>query len=490
MYTFSISVLAQALLIISVSGAADHGKYRKKLLLFFAVMGALATMFYLPITPKVYGLAALLAVISNTCFGASFVLLNSFLPLMVRYHPLNSHEDAVPAEHESLISSSTIPEVLGRAEDSNDPSRGFEGHLRVEVTDAGASLTDPDNQISSQRLGLSTKFSSYGLGIGYIAAEIVQICATLIVLLTGSNLLSLRLALFTVGIWWLVFTIPAALWLRPRPGPPLKFEGSQAKRNIYLAHFIHSWRSLFKTFLRATSLKDVTLFLAAWFLMSDAIATVSGTAILFAKTTLGMKPAALAMINVVAVLFGAIGAVGWRKISNYMRWTPSQTIFACTCLLEIIPLYGLLGYVPAVKRLGVFGLQQPWELYPLGAIYGLCLGGLSSYCRSVFGELIPPGSEAAFYALYAISDKGSSVFGPAIVGVITDTYGDIRPVSRKFSPSSVRTQSLTPTGILVLGCSCSSHGPIPILLGCRSRTISCHLYFPYYGYIPDQRSRG
>lgn len=66
-------------------------------------------------------------------------------------------------------------------------------------------------------------------------------------------------------------------------------------------------------------------------------------------------------------------------------------------------------------------------IFQLGAIYGFVLGGLSSYCRSLFGELIPPGSEAAFYALYAITDKGSSVFGPAIVGAITDRYGEIRP---------------------------------------------------------------
>ena len=66
-------------------------------------------------------------------------------------------------------------------------------------------------------------------------------------------------------------------------------------------------------------------------------------------------------------------------------------------------------------------------MYPLGAVYGFVLGGLSSYCRSLFGELIPPGSEAAFYSLYAITDKGSSIFGPAIVGAITDRYGEIRP---------------------------------------------------------------
>jgi len=80
-----------------------------------------------------------------------------------------------------------------------------------------------------------------------------------------------------------------------------------------------------------------------------------------------------------------------------------------------------------VRSWGVLGLQQPWEMYPLAAIYGFVLGGLSGYCRSLYGELIPPGSEAAFYALYAITDKGSSVFGPAIVAAIINASGSIRP---------------------------------------------------------------
>lgn len=95
-------------------------------------------------------------------------------------------------------------------------------------------------------------------------------------------------------------------------------------------------------------------------------------------------------------------------------------------MFELIPLYGLLGFIPTVQRWGVIGLTQPYEMYILGAVYGFILGGISGYCRSVFGELIPPGSEAAFYALYAITDKGSSIFGPAVVGVMTDTFGDIR----------------------------------------------------------------
>lgn len=87
MYTFSVSVLLQALAVVTMSGAADHGRYRKTLLLAFGVAGALSTMLFLPVTPGVYLLGSLWAIIGNVCFGASFVLLNSFLPLLVRHHP-------------------------------------------------------------------------------------------------------------------------------------------------------------------------------------------------------------------------------------------------------------------------------------------------------------------------------------------------------------------------------------------------------------------
>ena len=426
MYTFSLSVLAQALLIISMSGAADHGRFRKSFLLAFAFTGAVSLMLFLPVVPKVYVLGALLAIITNTCFGASFVLLNSFLPLLVRHHPSVQHPEWVGEPH-------LIP---------NDISDSSENHIDIDdanesvLMDSSAALlpggyTDhtlpvaPPPAATSQQLTLSTRISSNGIGIGYIAGVLVQSTAVLIVLGLGSTTFSLRLVLFLIGVWWFVFTIPGALWLRPRPGPPLP--ASMASKQNWISYLTYAWKSLGKTVKRARRLRDVLLFLGAWFLLSDGIATVSGTAVLFAKTQLGMPPAALALINVIATIAGVVGAFSWGFISRLLNLRASQTIVACICLFEVIPLYGLLGFIPAVQGMGVLGLQQPWEMYPLGAIYGFVLGGLSSYCRSFFGELIPPGFEAAFYALYAITDKGSSIFGPAIVGAITDRYGEIRP---------------------------------------------------------------
>ena len=426
MYTFSLSVLVQSLLIISMSGAADHGRFRKTFLLGFGFTGAVALMLFLAVTPKLYLLGSLLAIISNTCFGASFVLLNSFLPLLVRHHPEIQYQ-AVHDEHRSLDTgshSTTDPHdnFLESEEDSSaSPSAALlpngDGDLTGSFRSSSAKI--------SPELKLSTKISSNGIAIGYCAGLLVQCFAIGLAVVTGSTTFSLRLILFVVGLWWFIFTIPAALWLRPRPGPPLP--STMKDHRNWLNYTIYAWSSLWKTIKKARRLKDMVIFLAAWFLVSDGVATVSGTAILFAKTQLGMKTEALGLINVIATIAGIAGALYWSWFSRLFNLRASQTIVACVCLLEVIPLYGLLGYIPAVQRLEVIGLQQAWEMYPLGALYGFVLGGLSSYCRSFFGELIPPGFEAAFYALYAITDKGSSIFGPAIVGAITDRYGEIRP---------------------------------------------------------------
>ena len=436
MYTFSLSVLFQALVIVSVSGAADHGRYRKSLLLIFACIGALATMSFLPVSPNIFIVGALLAIVANTSFGASFVLLNSFLPLLVRYHPSTLYRKLASTdtgEHpqepvgEDLDREESVVSVSSNLANANDNDLTLQEALRSSMDASSFGPAQPSKV--SEELTLSTGISAYGLGVGYIAAGFLQLLSISIIILFGSSLFILKLILFIIGCWWLIFSIPAALWLRPRPGPPLLLNSKSKRLYKWFGYLTYSWKSLGKTILQAKHLKDVILFLAAWFLVSDAIATVSGTAVLFAKTTLQMKPAALALINVIATLCGIIGAFSWRKVSEKFHMSPSQTILACIILLEMIPLYGLLGFVQFIKRWGVIGLQQPWELYLLGAVYGFCMGGLSSYCRSVFGELIPPGSEAAFYALYAITDKGSSIFGPAIVGAITDVYGEIRPVS-------------------------------------------------------------
>ena len=119
MYTFSISVLLQALVVVTMSGAADHGQYRKQFLVIFALMGSIATMLFLPVTPSVYLLGSLWAIVSNVCIGASFVLLNSFLPLLVRHHPSAGRRQTegrvqLPADYDEVSQSIPYMPFVGK----------------------------------------------------------------------------------------------------------------------------------------------------------------------------------------------------------------------------------------------------------------------------------------------------------------------------------------------------------------------------------------
>ncbi|KAF2185859.1 autophagy-related protein 22-1 [Zopfia rhizophila CBS 207.26] len=406
MYTFSLAVLIQATTLICFSSFADHGPYRKKMLMAFAYIGSTASASFLFINPSIYFLAPLLVIIGVTCLGSSFTLLNAFLPLLVW-----NHQDATRN---------------GRT------STDFE----LEALNPESSVRRHDPEKTSRDLQLSAKISSKGVGLGYTAAVFVQ-CISIVILFIFSKTsisktnpsLPIRAILFLVGIWWATFTVPTLLWLRPRPGPPLSTQVTHQPKHSRTCFWYLSFSILrfWHTLKRALKLRQILLFLIAWFLLSDAIATVSGTAILFARTELKMGTIAVALLSITSIGFGIVGAFTWPRISTRYHLEPKTVLLLCVAGMEIVPLYGLLGYIPFLQRVKVGGLQQPWEIYPLGALHGFILGGISSYARSIYSGLVPRGSEAAFFALYAVTDKGSSAVGPAVVGLIVDRAGTIRP---------------------------------------------------------------
>ncbi|KAF2022984.1 autophagy-related protein-like protein 22 [Setomelanomma holmii] len=417
MYTFSSAVLVQALTLVCFSSFADHGPYRKKMLMTFAYTGSIASALFIFITPKIYFLAPVLVIVGVTSLGCSFVLLNAFLPLLV-----TNHSDSSNKKSRSSDSASDFElESLNPEANTNRNS-------------------DPNTHRLAQDLERSAQISSKGVGYGYIAAVLVQVFSILILWLFSKTAiqkrqpsLSIRVILLVVGVWWAVFSILTLLWLHPRPGPPLPIQqrtslsSPPSKVRKFLFYTSFSLRSFWRTLTRALSLRQTRIFLVSWFLLSDAVATISGTAVLFARTELNMGTIAIALLSITSIGSGILGAFVWPRVQKHFALQPKTVLLCCVAGMEVIPLYGLLGFLPIFKKLGFIGLQKPWEIYPIAVIHGIVMGGISSYARSVYAPLIPEGSEAAFFALYAVTDKGSSAFGPAFVGWIVDHAGSIRP---------------------------------------------------------------
>lgn len=122
-------------------------------------------------------------------------------------------------------------------------------------------------------LNISTKISTNGIAIGYFGGVLLQIACIFLVVKSGQTTFSLQLSVFCIGIWWLIFTIPSAILLRPRPGPPLP---GLVQKGLFswMQYIVYAWKGLWVTIRQARRLKDVMLFLAAWFMVRYVDCTV------------------------------------------------------------------------------------------------------------------------------------------------------------------------------------------------------------------------
>ncbi|KAI9019080.1 autophagy-related protein 22-like protein [Hyaloraphidium curvatum] len=377
-YITAIGVGVQAFLFISIGALADYGGMRKGMLIFFAVLGSvLCVLFLAVVNPSLYWLAGLLAVLSNVAFGASIVFYNSYLPLLVESHP--EHLEAVLA-------------VKQRVED-------------------GESDEQAHKELLETRDALSNRVSTHGFAMGYASGTLLLAISGGILFATGGSTYVMQAMIALTGVWWLGFSVFTFLWLKPRPRPPLP-PGEN--------YFIFSWKKIIRTFGHAPKLKDTFIYLAAYFIFSDTINTISAVATLFGRVELNMSSTQLIIIAIVAPFAAFLGNYIWLWIAQRFKWSSKTGLIVLLAWMAVISLYGLIGYS------GVFGLIAPAELYGAAVWYGLGLGAVQSFARVMMSELVPPGCEAEFFSLYEITDKGSSWMGPLIVGAIYARTGYMR----------------------------------------------------------------
>ncbi|ODV97711.1 hypothetical protein PACTADRAFT_30145, partial [Pachysolen tannophilus NRRL Y-2460] len=397
LYTFAISVFIQTIVVISITGASDKGHYKKQLLVGGAVIGGLLTMMFILIDEQMYYTSSLLSIVTNAFFGVVNVCGNSYLPILANGHP-------------SLKS-------------NNDDN----GLLRGQI---------------------SSKISGDGASAGYISALLVQL-ATMFVILkfkrkssSSSNsseesIWPIQVAICFVGFWWLIFQIPVLILLRSKRAneelvvKPITsqtinkhFQGNYllAKLLSQSTYIIYGWSTLSKTIRQASGLKDIVIFLTSWFIISDSLTTINSTAILFAKTELSMSTLQLAVVGTLTMLSAIVGAyVIPNYIQPFLKLSLKKLLQIIIIWSSLIPLYGILGFF-----FQSFGLKHNFEIFILAVWYGVSLGGIAAVSRSLFSMLIPKGKESMYFALFQITDKGSSIIGPLVVALITDKTHNIR----------------------------------------------------------------
>lgn len=395
LYVFSLSVLFQTVIVITVSGMVDMWKtvtFRSKVLTLCGLIGAAATIFISLLNDTQYYSLTIYYIIANSCFGVINVVGNSLLPIFV----------------EDLVKFRPDTEAL------------------AELNTEEYSLVTDDTD------SLTTLISGRGASIGYSAALIVQLISMFLVRLSPSKQ-DIQYAVFFVGLWWAVWQLPM-YWLLSdvrvtnRPSPSSRLDSTYmllypSLSSIFkLSSLKYGWQLLIEAFKHARLLRDVMIFLLGWFIISDSLTTINSTAILFSKTELHMSTTNLIALSITTMVSAMVGAFMIPQfLSKKMGFTPQGTMLSIICWASFIPFYGILGFI-----FKSFGLKHIFEMFALGVWYGLSMGGLSAVSRSLFSIIIPKGKESTFFSLFSITDKGSSIVGPFIIGLITDKTHNIR----------------------------------------------------------------
>ncbi|KAJ3730644.1 autophagy-related protein 22-like protein [Lentinula raphanica] len=432
LYVFSASVLLQALTVISVGGIADHPPHRKILLLTCAWAGALAATFFLPLSSNspFWFLSALLAVIANVGFGTSVVAMNAYLPSLAKESP------EVVKAYASFRNAEGSVSVLGTETDDNNGHEAIDQPLIHRPTTQA--VQNLKSQYEDELSRTTSRISSFGIALGYGAGIFLLFVALIPVTIMKGATFSLRLAIFLSGIWWAVFTIPALIWLPSGQNNALiddedavwvDVETVAAGKWSLWKEVVAAWQRLggMLKWSEIKRLRNTFKFLAAWFLLSDAFTTITGTAILFAKTVLNIESSSLIVIGIIVPSSGILGSLFWPRMQRRYGWSNQRILLILLVLASLVPAYGCLGFISFLQgRIG--GLTTKGEMFGLAIYFGFVLGAFNGYARAFYAEFLPPGEEARWYVygLFSITDKSSSFIGPLIVGLISDLTGNIR----------------------------------------------------------------
>lgn len=248
--------------------------------------------------------------------------------------------------------------------------------------------------------------SGYGYALGYLGGGLLF--AVNVVMVTRPALFGIadasravRLSFLSVGAWWLVFTIPALLFVRER---------STAQPLPFGAAIQAGWRELLNTLAHLRGDKTLLWFLLAYWFYIDGVNTIIKMAVDYGMS-LGLEPASLikALLLVQFVGFPAALAFGWLG----KRIGPRAGIFIG------------IGVYTATAGYAYF-MDSEREFFVLAIVIGLVQGGVQSLSRSLYGRLVPPGKAGEFFGFYNLMGKAAAILGPILTGVVALTTHDSR----------------------------------------------------------------
>lgn len=252
------------------------------------------------------------------------------------------------------------------------------------------------------------RVSSWGYAMGYIGGSTIPfIISIAVMLLMNQSVLSYKISILIVVVWWAVFSIPFLKNVKQQ------YSVEDTPQALAKEAFRNAWKT-FKDILKD---KKILFFIIAYFFYIDGVDTIISMATNYGETlglgAIGMI-LALLVTQIVAVPFSILFGNLAKKVGAM------KMIAIAVCVYFVITILGFfMGFNIEQAELSGGDIDAALKLsstlfWILATLVGTVQGGIQALSRSYFGQLIPPERSNEYYGFLDIFGKFSCVIGPAL----------------------------------------------------------------------------
>ncbi len=239
--------------------------------------------------------------------------------------------------------------------------------------------------------------SSLGYAMGYLGGGLLFLVNVLMTLnpqwfglADGAE--AVRWSFLSVALWWGGFTLLTLKWV-----PEMEKEGSTS----LISGIGEGIRQVRETLKQARQMKDLWLFLLAYWFYIDGVDTIIRMAVDYG-ISIGFESSDLITALLLVQFVGFPAALVFGRLGE--RWGVRRSIYLTIGVYACVTLWGM-------------HLEEKIEFYLLAAVIGLVQGGIQALSRSYYSRFIPLGQEAEFYGFYNMLGKFAAILGPTLMGL-------------------------------------------------------------------------
>jgi UMF1 family MFS transporter len=232
---------------------------------------------------------------------------------------------------------------------------------------------------------------------------------------------ALRFSFLSVGIWWALFSVPIFLFVKEPKGAHIASGARMIKAGIF---------QLKETFQEIKSLKNISLFLLAYWIYIDGVDTIIRMALAYGMS-IGFDSKDLILALLITQFVGFPSALAFGYLGGKIGTKTS--IFIAIAVYLFVSIWGAF-------------IVSKQEFYMLAVIIGLVQGGIQALSRSYFAKIIPVEKSAEYFGFYNMVGRFAVVIGPVFMGgwgILLRSVGYSPEISSRLSISSISLLFLT-----------------------------------------------